>query len=466
MRPSTSRRRFLAAALAGTTTGLAGCGQQTDSPNEGTNGARAGTTEPPETDVTTDGAIPDSVGLETLATGFEAPLDVAFAPDADRRYVADQTGRVHVHESDGLREEPFLDLRDAIETGGEKGLLSIALHPDFAGNRRLFVRYSAPSRSGTPGDYDHTFVLAEFEATDDGLGVNRGSERAILEIPEPQGNHNAGDIAFGPDGYLYVAVGDGGASGDQGSGHVDDWYDSVGGGNGQDVTENFLGSILRIDVDNEASETPRNGGGETTDEGDGGRAYAIPDDNPLVGGDGLDEHYAWGLRNPWRMSFDGEDFYVADVGQSRYEEVDLVEKGGNYGWNVLEGTHCYGADSCPDETPGSVRGGEPLIDPIIEYPHSGQPVSGRSVIGGYVYRGSALPGLEGAYVFGDLSAGGRLFAATRPEGDGLWPTQVVEVAGGDTLDRILSFGRDPDGEVYVLGTGADGGGFHRVVPVG
>ncbi|WP_368410729.1 sorbosone dehydrogenase family protein [Haladaptatus salinisoli] len=447
------RRRFLEATLAGSLTGLAGCGRpagRNARPN--TTGAEAtGTTGTSGTDAT-GGNPPDSVGLRTLATGMEAPLDVAFAPDADRRYIADQVGLVHLHDSNGLRDEPFLDLRDAVEAGGEKGLLGMALHPDFAENRRLFVRYTSPPRPGTPPNYSHTFVLSEFAATEDGGRAKRDSERVVLEIPEPQSNHNAGDIKFGADGYLYVAVGDGGGGGDQGTGHVPDWYDAVDGGNGQDVTENLLGSILRIDVDNRAN----------------GKGYAVPDDNPLVDADGLDEHYAWGFRNPWRMSFDRGDFFVSDVGQSRYEEVSLVEKGGNYGWNVKEGTHCYEADDCPGRTPGSVRGGEPLASPIIEYPHSGGPVSGISVIGGYVYRGSALPAMRGTYVFGDLQAEGRLFVATRPDDGGLWPTRVVAVAGnaGSKVERIFSFGRDDSGEMYVLGTGADGGGLHRIVPAG
>jgi glucose/arabinose dehydrogenase len=423
-----SRRSFLDATLGGTLLGRVGYGQSND---------QSITTEP--------------IGLETLATGFSVPLDVAFAPDADRRYVADKGGLVAVHEPDGLRDEPFLDVRDAVEGGSEKGLLGIALHPDFAENRRLFVRYSAPRRAGTPDDYSHTFVLAEFEATDDGTRVNRDSERTILEIPQPQRNHNAGDIAFGPDGYLYVGVGDGGSSGDSGMGHATDWYDATDGGNGQDVTENRLGSILRIDVNDRQN----------------GTAYAIPDENPLVGEPGYDEQYAWGFRNPWRFSFDEQDFFVADVGQREYEEVNLVEKGGNYGWNVEEGTHCFETDECPDTTPESVRGGEPLVDPVIEYPHSDAPVSGKSVIGGYVYRGSNVPSLQGAYVFGDLAANGRLFAAVPMEDrDGLWPTEVVEVADDHStkIERIYSFGRDAEGEVYVLGRGSDGdGGIHRVV---
>lgn len=457
---TTSRRRFLGAASASATLGLAGCAGA-EAPQDPTAETTASGTDATETGR----SLPDAVGLETLATGFEVPLDVAFAPDADRRYVADQRGRVFVHESGGLRDEPFLDLRDAIVTGYETGLLGVALHPDFAENRRVFVRYSAPPREGTPDGYSHTFVLAEFEATDDGTRAVRESERTLLELPEPQGNHNAGPIVFGPDGYLYVAVGDGGGGGDRGTGHAEDWYDANEGGNGQDVTENLLGSVLRIDVDNSGDD----------------RNYAIPDDNPLVGRAGRDEHYAWGFRNPWGMAFDRSDLLVADVGQNAYEEVNLVERGGNYGWNVKEGTHCFGADDCPEATPESVRGGEPLLDPVVEYSQSGGDLSGSSVIGGQMYRGSALPGLEGRYVFADLAADGRLFVATPPEsreegaGDGasasdgeddLWPTAVLDVADADAgkLGQVYAFGRDADGEVYVLASGSEGGGIHRVVP--
>ncbi len=192
------RRRFLEATLAGSVTGLAGCGQPTSrnaQPNS-TGTETAGTTGTSGTN-TMAGNPPDSVGVRTLASGMDVPLDVAFAPDADRRYIADQVGLVHLQKSNGLRDEPFLDLRDTVEAGGERGLLGIALHLDFAENRRLFVRYTALPRSGTPPDYSHTFVLSEFAATEDGGRAKRDSERVVLEIPEPQSNHNAGDLKFG-----------------------------------------------------------------------------------------------------------------------------------------------------------------------------------------------------------------------------------------------------------------------------
>jgi len=466
MERTSTRRRVLRIAAAGAATGLAGCAgftgsgdpdPDTDTPETGTEPTPGGTGTPTGTTAGTrtpaTGPPPESVGLETLADGLGMPLAVAFAPDADRRYLLERRGLVHVHGPDGLRDEPFLDIRDSVGSGGEKGLLGIALHPDFAENRRLYVRYSSPGpRPGTPENYSHTFLLSEFEATGDGLRVPRDTERVVLEIPEPQANHNAGDLAFGPDGYLYVAVGDGGAGGDQGRGHVEDWYDGVAGGNGQDVTENLLGSVLRIDVDGR----------------DGEKGYAVPEDNPLVGREGLDEQYAWGFRNPWRMSFDGADLYVGDVGQNRYEEVSVVRRGGNYGWNVREGTHCFGPDGCPGETPPDVRGGEPLVEPIIEYPHSGEGVSGVSVIGGCVYRGTALPSLAGRYVFGDWGAGGRLFVGTPAEDGGLWETAVVRASGAaeEPLRSVLGFARDADGELYVVGTGSNGGALHRIVPSG
>ncbi|MFB6360440.1 MAG: sorbosone dehydrogenase family protein [Halobacteriales archaeon] len=439
-----TRRRLLRIAGPGILGGLAGCGSE--SPATST----AAEAEPDTPDTTTDGAAarPEEVGLEPLVQGLKAPVGMAFHPDGGRRYVIEQPGLVLYHDADGLADEPALDLQGAVTAGGERGLLGIALHPDFAENRRLYLRYSAPNRAGTPEGYSHTFVLAEFEAAADGRHVRKGSERTVLEIPQPQGNHNAGDIAFGPDGYLYVAVGDGGAGGDLGDGHVDDWYGANGGGNGQDVTDNLLGSLLRIDVDRRGAD----------------RGYGIPPENPLVGQPGRDEHYAWGLRNPWRFAFDGETCYAADVGQNRFEEVNRIERGGNYGWNVKEGTHCFGAETCPDRTPDDVRGGEPLVDPVIEYPHRGEPVSGISVIGGNVYRGNALPGLVGTYVFGDLQAGGKLFTATPAEGSGLWSTRSLPIAESDSdrLTRLFSLARDADGKLYVLGVGSRGGGVHRL----
>ncbi|WP_158056155.1 PQQ-dependent sugar dehydrogenase [Halorussus halophilus] len=445
-----------------------------------------------------------TVGLQQVAGDpIQQPVGFAVADeDRDRRFVVDQNGQIYVHGPDGIESEPFLDVQEKLVSlrsdFDERGLLGLAFHPEFQDNGRFFVRYSAPlrpedfvgpDREGTPKDFDHTFVLSEYQTTDDGSAARPDSERILLEIPEPQFNHNAGDLAFGPDGYLYVAVGDGGGANDSDMGHVPDWYDDNEGGNGQDVTENLLGSILRIDVDNEED----------------GRRYAIPDDNPLVGTDAFPEHYAWGLRNPWRMSFNDGELFVADVGQNLFEEVNIVERGGNYGWNVKEATHCFSPaspdeppENCPDSTPDGVRGGEPLIDPVIEYPHTFQNQSvGISVTGGYVAQSDTVGELQSRYVFGDWSRSfseprGRLFVATRPEagetetaeetttdtaqagdGDGLWSFEelVVENSPNGEVNRfVLAFGRDRNGDLYVCTSEtpsvSGSGSVYKIVPPG
>jgi len=374
---------------------------------------------------------------EQVVTDMQAPVDVV-VPRAEAYFVADQFGELRYFDGANTAPAALTDLTDRMtEPGGEKGLLGIALHPDYDGSGRMYVRYSAPLRDRMPSNYSHTFVLSEFRVADGRL--EKDSERVLLEIPEPQRNHNAGAIGFGPDGYLYVAVGDGGAGNDQGRGHVDDWYDAVEGGNGQDVTENLLGSILRIDVEG----------------GDSGHPYGIPEDNPLVGEAGLDEQYAWGFRNPWRFSWgpDGR-LFVADVGQSSYEEINVVERGGNYGWNVREGRSCFRADSCPTTGPD----GDPLVDPIIQYPHDGDGITGVSVIGGHVYTGSRIDALQGRYVFADYVAEGQLLVGT--EGDGDWSLDAVPISG--IGPQVLSVGRTPVGELLVCSTGESGGAVHRI----
>jgi glucose/arabinose dehydrogenase len=453
-----TRRGLLRAGLV-VSVGLAGCaGPFGDSTDEQTAPEGDSTDEQtaPEGDSTDEQTAPessmdlDSVGLETVAEGFTSPI--AFAdPPGDHQYVVDQTGTIDVLDADAT----LLDVTDRmVEVGGydERGLLGIAFHPEYPDTPRVYARYSSPRREGTPESYSHTFVLSSFRVGPDGLNAESGSERTILEIPQPQPNHNAGPIAFGPDGYLYVAVGDGGAAYDQGEGHVDDWYGDVGGGNGQDVTENLLGSVLRIDV------------GDT----DGEKPYAIPGDNPLLGREGRDEHYAWGLRNPWGMSFSGGDLVVADVGQDAYEEINVVEKGGNYGWNVREGTGCFDADSCPTAAPGGRR----LRDPVVTYPHpesdSPPPLSGNAVVGGRVYDGDAMPAFRDRYVFGDWNAEGSLFVAD-PREEPPWPVSVVEVTPASKLQQLIAVGRDREGAVYVL-TSERGdlsgttGAVHRLVP--
>ncbi|WP_436912186.1 PQQ-dependent sugar dehydrogenase [Halosimplex marinum] len=471
-----TRRRALAVSGLALTGGLAGCGSDsngggpgdeasspddtaTEDPDDDTTGDTDGSTDPGGSETDGDDSTGTSdfgdltVRAERVASGFTSPLALAI-PEPGRRFVVDQSGQVYLQEDGTLREEPFLDVSDRmVDVSGytEQGLLGVAFHPDFSDNGRLFVRYSAPAREWVPDDYSHTFVLSEFRADPGAATADPDSERVVMEIAEPQWNHNAGAVAFGPDGYLYVATGDGGGGNDQGAGHVDDWYDAVDGGNGQDITENLLGSMLRIDVDGEGSTagTPTGDGGGGADSDGPARNYAVPDDNPLVGSEGLDEHYAWGFRNPWRFSFgpDGR-LFVGDVGQSAWEEVSVVERGGNYGWNVKEGTHCFRADDCPSESPR----GRPLRDPVIEYPHGGADVSGIAVIGGYRYDGDAMPDLQGHYLFADWRAGGQLYAA-RETDEELWPTTTVSVDADEQFGpMVLSFGRNPDGELFVCTT--------------
>jgi glucose/arabinose dehydrogenase len=457
VRRTYGRRPLLRAVGVAAVGSLAGCGGTPDGGTDGhePDGDRAD--EGPEGGessgrATTTREAGTGVRAETLADGFTSPVDVDFPTGLDRWFVVDQPGRIYLYDS-GLREAPFLDLRDRIvdlRSYDERGLLGVATHPEFADNGRLFVRYSSPPRAGTPDDYSHTFVLSEFRVDPTAERGDPGDERVLLEIPEPQSNHNSGALAFGPDGSLYVGVGDGGGANDVGRGHVEDWYENNGGGNGQDVTENLLGSILRIDVD---------GGGD-------GKPYGIPDDNPLVGRAGLDEQYAWGFRNPWRMSFDTPaadasgagrtasggafDCYVADVGQNRYEEVSLVEAGGNYGWNVYEGTHCFSTrspGSPPETCPSETADGDALRAPIIEYDHGGSQPNGVAVVGGYRYHREDVPELSGAYVFADWRARGRVFTA-RPTDEGQWPVDVLDVSGLGPY--VLAFGRDDDGSLYVL----------------
>jgi len=392
-------------------------------------------------------AIPagPSVGIELVADGLVSPLSLVVPPDGTgRRFVVEQEGRVRIITPDGtLLAEPFLDVRDRMVSLSplfdERGLLGLAFHPEFADNGRFFVYYSAPLRPGGADDFNHTSHLSEFLVSEDLNRADEDSERVLLQVDQPQPNHNAGDIHFGPDGYLYIALGDGGGANDTGFGHT------PGLGNGQDAT-NLLGSLLRIDVD-----------------GDGADPYAIPDDNPFIGTTARDEIFAYGLRNPYRFTFDGDDLYVADVGQNLFEEVNLVEAGGNYGWNIREGTHCFDPDA-PNEPPETCADtgplfGDPLLDPIIEYGNARVLPDGVgvAVVGGRVYRGSALPQLHGRYVFGDWSTsftepdGTLLVARARPAG--LWHLQELRVQGrpdGRLGHFVTGFGQDEQGEVYVL----------------
>lgn len=390
-----------------------------------------------------------ALALELVAEGLTSPVELQELPDGSGRLlVADQAGLIHLLPgSAGEERRIFLDLRDRMvslrEGFDERGLLGLALHPDFRENRRLFLYYSAPLRENGPEKFDHTARLSEFTANQDFSAADPESERILLQVDQPQFNHNGGSLAFGPDGSLYLSLGDGGAAHDVGEGHSNM-------GNAQD-TSNLLGSILRIGVDGE-------------------HPYSVPDDNPFVGKDGRDEIYAYGLRNTWGLSFDDDGtLYGADVGQHLFEEVNILKRGENYGWNIREGLHCFDPQNPrepPDDCPSKGPRGEPLVDPILEYKNvnafPGETKAyGISVIGGHRYRGKALPGLEGRYIFGDWSrrwggGSGVLLVATPPEGDaaGRWEVKELKTGApgesGQLEGFLLAIGRDAEGELYLM----------------
>ncbi len=338
--------------------------------------------------------LAQSLQLTEIADGLEKLVYLTHAGD-DRLFTVAAQGRIYVIENGTVLDEPFLDIADRVDdSGSEQGLLSVAFHPDYANNNRFFVYYTGAGGS---------VIVAEFSG--DGNAANENKERVLLTVPQPFRNHNGGQLQFGDDGYLYIGLGDGGSGGDPEN-------------NGQNP-QTLLGSILRIDVDN-------------------GDPYAIPSDNPFVGDtSGADEVWTYGWRNPWRFSFDRAtgDMYIGDVGQNVWEEISFESAestgGGNYGWNVYEGTHCY-INNCENLLPDA-------IPPILEYDHS----EGCSITGGYVYRGADLPALDGNYFFADFCAG-TIWSSTQPN-----QMQVVLDAGYS----ISSFGEDARGELYVLDIG-------------
>jgi glucose/arabinose dehydrogenase len=387
---------------------------------------------------------PLNVNLQTIATGLVSPDLLIAAPDGtNRQFVLEQTGQIKMIKNGTLQATPFLDVSNLlvplVPAYDERGLLGLAFDPGFnnaasPGYRRIFTYTSQPvsGPADLPDQYasslDCQNVVASWRvsATNPDI-VDPNSRQEILRIDKPQSNHNGGMIAFGPDGYLYIGTGDGGGANDNNAnGH----NQSV--GNGQDVTIG-LGKILRIDV---------NG----TNSGNG--KYGIPGDNPFVSGGGLREIFGWGLRNPYRFSFNGTDLLVADVGQNNIEEVDRVQKGKNYGWRYKEGTFKFNP---ADGTVTSDLTGLPpgLTDPIAEYDHD----EGISIIGGFVYTGTLLPELQGKYVFGDFSGSfsvpsGRLFYLDLTSGE----IRALILGKDDhTLGLFVKgMGQDQNGEIYVL----------------
>ncbi len=361
-------------------------------------------TPPPPVSVT---ALPDPAGAVWTAVvgGFRRPVDIQQAGD-DRLFVVEQHGLIWIVAGGAVLPDPFLDISDRVGiSANEQGLLGLAFHPDYAANGRFFVDY-------TDGRGDT--VVARFQVSQEPNRADPDSEVVLLQIDQPYANHNGGGLAFGPDGYLYIGAGDGGSAGDPQ-------------GNAQRV-DTLLGKILRIDVD-------------------GGEPYAIPPGNPFAAGGGRGEIWAYGLRNPWRFSFDRQtgDLHIGDVGQNTWEEIDfqaMGQAGGvNYGWNLREGLHEYAG--------GDTAG---LTDPIAEYSHN----QGCSVTGGVVVRSPSLPAWLGVYLYGDYCSG-TIWGLVR-DAVGVWQSAVLFESGL----TISSFGQDRDGEVYL----ADhSGAIYRLEPV-
>lgn len=335
-------------------------------------------------------------------TGLSAPVDLQQPNDGTGRFfVVEQAGTIRVFQNGTLLATPFLDIRGKVTMQDEMGLLGMAFHPSFAQNGRFYVHYDRTTSSG-----GFQSVIAEYVVSSgDSNQANLASERIILTVDQPPfPNHKGGQIAFGPDGFLYIALGDGGSEGDPS-------------GNGQNP-QTLLAKILRIDVNTTSA----------------GRQYGIPPDNPFAAGGGLPETWAWGLRNPFRFSFDRGTgrLFAGDVGQDRFEEIDIIQRGANYGWNVMEGFHCF--------NPSTNCNQSGLTLPIAEYDHS----EGNAVIGGYVYHGTKIPALQNAYIFGD-DGSGRIWELQETS-PGNW-TRTLLISSGR---MISSFGQDQSGEIYVV----------------
>ena len=371
-----------------------------------------------------DPVLPD-LALEPAFPGlsFTAPVLMLQAPGDDSRWFAvEKSGVIRSFENDpaAVDAEIFLDIDDRVESGfDESGLLGMAFHPGFPTSPYVYLNYTT---TGAGGGSPLTSRISRFATADAGLSLNPFSEEILLTARQEAANHNGGHLLFGPDGFLYASFGDGGGAGDPGE-------------NAQDPS-NVLGSILRIDVD-------------------GGSPYTSPPGNPFAGnlqcptgasltGSGCPEIFAWGLRNPWRFSFDRSTgtLWAGDVGQDTWEEVDIIEAGGNYGWDEREGAHCF-------EPPSGCSTSS--IDPVAEYDHT----IGRSITGGHVYRGSALPGLQGYYLFADFSTG---ILFTIPA-DGQPPLEPEIML--DTDMRFATFAEDLAGELYVVDF--NDGTLHRIV---
>ena len=427
-------------------------------------------------DILKKGNKTSEVDILLITEGLVSPVAVVAAGEEDKRlFVVDQIGKIWIVDRHGNRlPTPFLDISSKLVTLNpnfdERGLLGLAFHPSYKHNGKFYVYYSAPRRAGGPAPgvlWNNLIRLSEFQVSAGNENIaDINSERFILELDDPQSNHNGGTIAFGPkDGYLYISIGDGGGANDTPVGHVPDWYLPNAGGNGQDIEANLFGNILRIDVN--------------------GNPYAIPPTNPFVGKPGLDEIYAYGLRNPFRFSIDKKgdhDIIVGDVGQLLYEEINVIRKGGNYGWNVKEGFTCFNAASSLTPFPNCPaidNFGNPLIDPVIVLNNFRNPVAPRTtaIMGGNIYRGSNINHFKGKYIFGTFSQSatvplGELFIA-EPRSWGAWNYQEISLKSSpnDIGALLKGMGEDRKGELYlttskVAGPSGTTGKVWRLIEVG
>lgn len=357
---------------------------------------------------------PIHLNLKLISKGFTSPVGMASPKDGTHRmFIIEQGGKIKILKNGALLSAPFIDISKKLDglniAYSEKGLLGIAFHPDYKTNGLFYLYYSAKLESDI---YDHKSVVACYKVSSANADIaDEKSEVVVMEIPEPESNHNGGCLQFGKDGYLYIGVGDGGGAGDE--------HGTT--GNGQNLAT-WLGKILRIDIDTK-------------------KPFAVPSDNPFVSTPGAKaEIFSYGLRNPWRFSFDRVtgQLFCADVGQNQWEEVNIVEKGKNYGWLIMEGYHCF--------NPSSGCKTDGLTLPIHEYSHE----EGVSICGGYMYRGQMFPSLHNFYLFGDWS--GKLFYLKKDKEEG-WQNGDVYVNGSNNNDigsKINSMGEDENGEVYVI----------------
>jgi glucose/arabinose dehydrogenase len=341
-----------------------------------------------------------TLALSNVVSGLSNPVGMERPPGDNRFFIVEQRGTIRILENGALQSGNFLDLQSLVNFDGqEQGLLGLAFHPNYATNHKFYVNYSLDQGN-------RETVIAEYQTlASDPNTADPNSERVLLIVNQPFPNHKGGQLVFGPDGFLYIGLGDGGSGGDPL-------------GNGQNLST-FLGKMLRISVDPPFAT---------------GKEYAIPADNPFAASGGLPEIWAYGLRNPWRFSFEPvtNRLFVADVGQDNWEEIDILQKGGNFGWNVMEGKHCFPPTNTTCDMTNKIL-------PITEYPHT----DGVAIIGGYIYKGSAIPSLANKYIFADLT--GKIWSLTEAPANTWTRADML----GTNL-TLTSFGRDAAGELYLV----------------